>query len=34
VKRLLENTKIKRFLTQRYGDLLDEFQELVAMESL
>lgn len=34
VKRLLENSKIKRFLTQRHGDLLDEFQELAAMESL
>lgn len=34
VKRLLENTKIKRFLTQRYADLLDEFQDLVALESL
>ena len=34
VKRLFENAKIKRFLSQRYGDLLDEFQELVAMESL
>lgn len=34
VKRILENAKIKRFLTQRYSDLLEEFQELVAMESL
>lgn len=34
VKRLLENPKIKRFLTQRYADLFDEFQEVVAMESL
>ncbi|MDO8545407.1 MAG: plasmid partitioning protein RepB C-terminal domain-containing protein [Opitutaceae bacterium] len=34
VKRLLENAKIKRFLTQRYADLLDEFQELAALESL
>lgn len=34
VKRLLENAKIKRFLTQRYADLLDEFQELVALATL
>jgi len=34
VKRLLENVKIKRFLTQRYADLLDEFQELATLESL
>lgn len=34
VKRLLENSKIKRFLTQRYSELLDEFQELAALESL
>ena len=34
VKRLLENPKIKRFLTQRYADLFDQFQEVVAMESL
>ncbi len=27
-------SKIKRFLIQRHGDLLDEFQELAAMESL
>ena len=34
VKRLLENAKIKRFVGQRYADLLDEFQELAALESL
>lgn len=34
VKRLLENPRIKRFLSQRYSDLLDEFQELAALESL
>lgn len=34
VKRLLENGKIKRFLTQRYADLLEEFQEVAALESL
>lgn len=34
VKRLLENPKVKRFLTQRYSDFLDEFQELAALESL
>ena len=34
VKRLLENTKIKRFLKQRYSELLEEFQELAALESL
>jgi len=34
VKRLLENTKIKRFFTNRYPELLEEFQELAALESL
>jgi len=34
VKRLLENTKIKRFVGNRYPELLEEFQELAAMESL
>ena len=29
---LLENSKIKRFLAQRYSELLDEFQELAAHE--
>lgn len=34
VKRLLENTKIKRFLGIRYPELLEEFQELAAIEAL
>ena len=34
VKRLLENTKIKRFLGTRYPELLEEFQELAAIETL
>jgi hypothetical protein len=34
VKRLLENTKIKRFLGTRYPELLDEFEDLVALQSL
>lgn len=34
VRCLLENTKIRRFLQQRYAELLEEFQELAALESL
>jgi hypothetical protein len=34
VKRLLENSKIKRFLGTRYPELLEEFQELAAIEAL
>lgn len=34
VKRLLENAKIKRFLSNRYPELLEEIQELAALESL
>jgi hypothetical protein len=34
VKRLLENAKIKRFLGNRYPELLEELQELVALEAL
>ncbi len=34
VKRLFENPKIKKFLTTRYPDLQEEFQDLVAMEVL
>ncbi|HEU5079493.1 MAG TPA: plasmid partitioning protein RepB C-terminal domain-containing protein [Opitutaceae bacterium] len=34
VKRLLENPKIKRFLGNRYPEILEEFQELVALECL
>jgi len=34
VKRLLDNSKVKRFLSNRYPELLEEFQELAALESL
>jgi ParB-like chromosome segregation protein Spo0J len=34
VKRLLENVKIKRFLGARYPELLEEFEDLVAIQSL
>jgi len=34
VKRLLENPKIKRFLSNRYPEILEEFQELGALEAL
>ena len=34
IKRLLENPKVKRFLQQRYAELLEEFQELAALETL
>ena len=34
VRRLLENAKVKRFLQQRYAELLEEFQELGALETL
>lgn len=34
VRRLLENAKVKRFLTNRYPELLEEFQDLVALETL
>jgi hypothetical protein len=34
VKRLLENAKIKRFMGNRYPELLEEIQELAALESL
>lgn len=34
VKRLLENSKVRRFLGNRYPEILEEFQELVALESL
>jgi hypothetical protein len=34
VKRLLENAKIKRFLTNRYPEILEELQELATLESL
>ena len=34
VKRLLENARVRRFLTNRYPELLEEFEELAALESL
>lgn len=34
VKRLLENAKVKRFLATRYPELLDEFEEIGAMETI
>jgi hypothetical protein len=34
VKRLLENTKIRRFLTTRYPEILEELHELATLESL
>ena len=34
VRRLLENPKVRRFLLQRYAELLEEFQELAALETL
>jgi hypothetical protein len=34
VKRLLENAKIKRFLGNRYPELLEEFEELASLEAL
>ncbi len=34
VKRLLDNPKIKRFLGTRYPELLDEFEDLAALQSL
>ena len=34
VRRVLDNAKVKRFLQQRYPELLDELQELGALETL
>lgn len=34
IKRLLDNAKLKRFLGNRYPELLEEFQELAALEAL
>jgi len=34
VKRLTENSQVKRFLTKRYLEILEELSDLVAMESL
>lgn len=34
VRRLMDNAKVKRFLTQRHPEILEELQELAALESL
>lgn len=34
VRKLLDNSKIKRFLGTRYPELLDEFDDLVALQTL
>ena len=34
IKRLLDNSKLKRFLGNRYPELLEEFQELAGLEAL
>ena len=34
VRKLLSNAKVKRFLQQRHPELLEELQELAALESL
>jgi ParB-like chromosome segregation protein Spo0J len=34
VKRLLDNPKIKRFLANRYPELHDEFEDLIALQSI
>lgn len=34
VKRLMDNPKIKKFLAGRYPEILEEFQEVVALETL
>lgn len=34
VKRLLDNAKIRRFLSNRYPELLEEFQELASLEAI
>lgn len=34
VKRLLDNAKVRRFITTRYPEILEEFQELAALASL
>lgn len=34
VKRLLENSRVKRFLSTRYPEILEEFDELATLESL
>jgi len=34
IKRLLDNPKVRKFLQHRYVELLEEFQELAALETL
>jgi len=34
VKRLLDNAKVKRFIGNRYPEILEELQELTALETL
>ena len=34
VKRLLENAKVRRFLGNRYPEILEEFQEIAALDAL
>ncbi|MFT3783685.1 MAG: plasmid partitioning protein RepB C-terminal domain-containing protein [Nibricoccus sp.] len=34
IKRLLDNPKVKRFLQQRYAELLEEFQELAVLDAI
>jgi hypothetical protein len=34
VRRLLENARVKRFLGNRYPEILEEFQDVVALEAL
>jgi hypothetical protein len=34
VRRVLENTKVKRFLQQRHPEIMEELADLVALESL
>jgi hypothetical protein len=34
VKRLTENSQVKRFLNKRYPEIQEELSDLVAMESL
>src|SRR5262249_19730680 len=34
VKRLLENAKIRKFIGNRFPEILEEFQDLAAMEAL
>ena len=34
VKRLLDNTRVRKFLTSRYPEILEEFQELATLEAI